>query len=58
MRALLLCILLAQLAACAPLATGELDRLYDRSTNDKLTQVEGRQDFRTLRQQLPGCVLP
>lgn len=58
MRYLLIAALLAQLAACAPVATGELDRLYARRDNDKLTQVEGRQDFRTLRQQLPGFVLP
>lgn len=58
MRYLLCAALLVQLAACAPVGSGELDRLYARRDNDKLTQVEGRQDYRTLRQQLPGFLLP
>ena len=58
MRALCVLVLVTQIAACATLATGELDRLYGWSNNNKQTQMEDRQDFRTFRQQLPGCVLP
>lgn len=46
------------LTACAPVATGELDRILDRQTNDRLTQVSGRQDFRTMRQKTPSFLLP
>uniref|UniRef100_I2Q5N4 Lipoprotein n=1 Tax=Desulfovibrio sp. U5L TaxID=596152 RepID=I2Q5N4_9BACT len=49
---------LASLAACAPVATGELERLYNRENNDRLTQIEGRQDFRTFRQKTPSFLLP
>jgi hypothetical protein len=58
MRLVLVLVLLSQLAACAPLASGELDRLYGWRNNNKQTQTADRQDFRTFRQQLPGCVLP
>jgi hypothetical protein len=58
MRLVLVLALLAQLAACAPVATGEWDRLYFRETNDRLTQVEGREDYRTFRQKLPSFLLP
>ena len=45
-------------AACAPVATGELERILDRQSNDCLTQVAGRQDFRTMRQKTPSFLLP
>jgi len=55
----ILALLLAALtAACAPVATGELERLYNRENNDRLTQIEGRQDFRTFRQKTPSFLLP
>ncbi len=43
---------------CAPVATGELERLYNRDNNDCLTQIQGRQDFRTFRQKTPSFLLP
>ncbi len=43
--------------ACAPVANGELERLYNRENNDRLTQIEGRQDFRTFRQKTPSFLL-
>jgi hypothetical protein len=49
---------LASLAACAPVGTGELERLYNRENNDRLTQIAGRQDFRTFRQKTPSFLLP
>lgn len=45
-------------AACAPVATGELERLYNYDNNNCLTQVQGRQDFRTFRQKTPSFLLP
>lgn len=54
----LLALLVLLLAACAPVATGELERILDRQTNDCLTQVAGRQDFRTTRQKIPAFLLP
>lgn len=57
MRPILVLVLLGLLAACAPVATGELDRL-NQSANDRLTQVEGRQDYRTFRQQMPSFLMP
>lgn len=52
-------ILLATLcaAACAPVANGEMERLYNRDNNDQLTQIQGRQDFRTFRQKTPSFLL-
>ncbi|WP_176630276.1 hypothetical protein [Desulfolutivibrio sulfoxidireducens] len=50
-------ILLFSLSACAPLCSGELERLANRDSHDTLTQVPDRQDFRTPRQKLPSCVL-
>ncbi len=55
----LIAVLLATLlAACAPVANGELERLYNRDNNDALTQIQGRQDFRTFRQKTPSFLLP
>lgn len=45
-------------AGCAPVGTGELERLYNRDNNDCLTQIQGRQDFRTFRQKTPSFLLP
>ena len=45
-------------AACAPVANGELARLYNRDNDDCLTQIQGRQDFRTFRQKTPSFLLP
>ncbi len=45
------------LTACAPVCSGELERLQNRDSHDELTQVQGRQDFRTPRQKLPSFVL-
>jgi hypothetical protein len=45
------------LAACAPVASGEMERLYNKENNDKMTQIEGRQDFRTFRQKTPSFLL-
>ncbi|UJX40010.1 hypothetical protein K9F62_15005 [Desulfovibrio sp. JY] len=45
-------------AACAPIANGELERKLDFETNNCLTQVQGRQDFRTFRQKTPSFLLP
>ncbi|MHC1789857.1 hypothetical protein [Solidesulfovibrio sp.] len=45
-------------AACAPVANGELARLYNRESDDCLTQIQGRQDFRTFRQKTPSFLLP
>jgi hypothetical protein len=50
-------ILLFSLAACAPVCSGELERLQNRTSHDELTQVPDRQDFRTPRQKLPSFVL-
>lgn len=58
MRLVVILALLAQLAACAPIATGEWDRVYNQEGNDRLTQIEGRQDFRTMRQKRPSFLLP
>lgn len=45
------------LASCAPLCSGELERLQGRTSHDELTQVPDRQDFRTPRQKLPSFFL-
>jgi len=58
MRLVLVLALLSQLAACAPTATGEWDRVYYQDEHDRLTQVEGRQDFRTMRQKRVSFMLP
>ncbi len=58
MARLLIALLLLVLAACAPVATGEMDRLLNRSSHDCLTQIAGRQDFRTVRQRMPSFLLP
>ena len=50
-------LLLVSLAACAPLTSGELERLEGRASHDELTQVPDRQDFRTPRQKLPSFLL-
>lgn len=54
----LACLAVLAAAACAPVATGELERLYNRENNDCLTQIQGRQDFRTFRQKTPSFLLP
>lgn len=56
-RILLLSLLGLLVAACAPIATGEVARL-DQKKMDRLTHMEGRQDFRTSRQRLPSFLLP
>lgn len=55
----LVCLILATiaLASCAPLCSGELERLQGRESHDALTQVPDRQDFRTPRQKLPSFML-
>lgn len=58
MLRILALLLTALVAACAPVATGELERLYNRENNDRLTQIECRQDFRTFRQKTPSFLLP
>ena len=58
MPRILVALLPLLLAACAPVATGELERILDRQSNDCLTQVSGRQDFRTMRQKTPSFLLP
>ena len=58
MPRLLVALLPLLLAACAPVATGELERLYNYDNNNCLTQVQGRQDFRTFRQKMPSFLLP
>lgn len=58
MRRVYALLLLLALAACAPVANGEYDRVYHRKEQDRLTQVEGRQDFRTDRQKTPSYLLP
>ena len=58
MRLVLVLALLSQLTACAPMATGEWDRVYNQEENDRLTQIEGRQDFRTMRQKRLSFMLP
>jgi hypothetical protein len=58
MPRILVALLALLLAACAPVATGELERILDRQSNDCLTQVAGRQDFRTMRQKTPSFLLP
>ncbi|WP_169740590.1 hypothetical protein [Solidesulfovibrio alcoholivorans] len=58
MPRILVALLALLLAACAPVATGELERILDRQSNDCLTQVSGRQDFRTMRQKTPSFLLP
>ncbi|MEA4854910.1 MAG: hypothetical protein AAGU21_20865 [Solidesulfovibrio sp.] len=58
MPRILLALVALALAACAPVANGELARILDRQTNDCLTQVAGRQDFRTMRQKTPSFLLP
>ena len=45
-------------AACAPVGNGELARLYNRDSDDCLTQIQGRQDFRSFRQKTPSFLLP
>jgi hypothetical protein len=45
-------------AACAPVGNGEFERLYNKDNNDQLTQIQGRQDFRTFRQKTPSFLLP
>ena len=45
-------------AACAPVGNGELARLYNRESDDCLTQIQGRQDFRSFRQKTPTFLLP
>jgi len=57
MRRILVLSLLGLLTACAPVATGELVRL-NQPACDREVQLEGRQDFRTVRQQLPSFLLP
>jgi hypothetical protein len=56
-RLLAALLLTTVLAACAPAASGELERLYNKDNNDKMTQIEGRQDFRTFRQKTPSFLL-
>ncbi len=58
MPRILVALLPLLLAACATVATGELERILDRQSNDCLTQVAGRQDFRTMRQKTPSFLLP
>ncbi len=56
----LLLVLVAALfaAACAPVANGELERQLNFTTNNCLTQVPDREDFRTFRQKTPSFLLP
>ncbi len=58
MPRLLIALIALLLAACAPVANGELERILDRESNDRLTQIYGRQDFRTMRQKTPSFLLP
>ncbi|WP_428560591.1 MAG: hypothetical protein ACP59X_16930 [Solidesulfovibrio sp. DCME] len=58
MSRILLVLATLAVAACAPVANGELARILDRQSNDCLTQVAGRQDFRTMRQKTPSFLLP
>jgi len=46
------------IAACAPVANGELERQLNFTSNNCLTQVPDRQDFRTFRQKTPSFLLP
>ena len=55
---LVLVILALCAASCAPMANGELARLYNRENDDCLTQMQGRQDFRSFRQKTPSFLLP
>ncbi|WP_170304559.1 hypothetical protein [Desulfolutivibrio sulfodismutans] len=57
MQRLVWILLFATLASCAPLCSGELERLQGRASHDELTQVPDRQDFRTPRQKLPSFLL-
>jgi len=50
--------MLLTVTACAPVGNGEMERLFNKPNNDALTQIEGRQDFRTFRQKMPSCLLP
>ena len=57
LAALFMLALVSLLAACGPTSTGELVRL-NQPACDREVQLEGRQDFRTTRQKLPGFMLP
>jgi len=57
MHRLVWLLLFVTLASCAPLSSGELERLQGRKSHDELTQVPDRQDFRTPRQKLPSFLL-
>lgn len=57
MRLLYALALVSLLAACGPVSTGELVRL-NQPACDREVQLEGRQDFRTVRQQWPSFLLP
>jgi len=56
-RILVLSLLGLLVAACAPVADGELYRLNQKK-QDIATHMEDRQDFRTERQHLPSFLLP
>lgn len=57
MHRLVWLLLFVTLTSCAPLCSGELERLQGRKSHDELTQVPDRQDFRTPRQKLPSFLL-
>lgn len=58
LRLLFALVLLAFLSACAPVCDGEIERMFNRTNNDQLTQIEGRQDYRTFRQRIPAFLVP